>query len=171
MSDKFLGTDTDRRYSMAEWQGLIRTNKAEHRAAWEEGRVDMPEHVRNALAQGREEPRPLGFKSIGEGANYLQDLYHRETTTVEERQAEREQAQEDGQPQEGAQADDERIMAQAQEGQQQEESQQRLDHREWTELSTRDPAAAMAAHREGRVDFPEHIARNLEANRNRPLGA
>lgn len=41
----------------------------------------------------------------------------------------------------------------------------RISHTEWTELSQQDPQAAMEAHRNGLVDFPSHIANNLNANR------
>lgn len=41
----------------------------------------------------------------------------------------------------------------------------RMSHTEWSELSQTDPAAAQQVHRDGLVDFPSHIAQNLEANR------
>lgn len=39
----------------------------------------------------------------------------------------------------------------------------RLAFSEWRELSKADPQAAQAAHAEGRVDFPSHIAQDLAA--------
>lgn len=42
---------------------------------------------------------------------------------------------------------------------------ERMSHTDWSELSKTDPAAAQQVHRDGRVDFPPHIAQQLDANR------
>lgn len=159
MSD-FLNSGGDRRYTVEQWNALLRTNPAEHRAAHAQGRVDLPDHVRSSLSQSRTEARPIGFGDAEGAVEYQRDLRARETQTAAEvaegrhREANKDASGEAFEQQNTQPAKDETTYT----------------HDEWTRLSETDPAAAMAAHRENRVTYPEHIAQNLAANREPRIG-
>lgn len=128
------------------WIELTTTDPDTARAVWEAGDVDVPPHIARQLQANRE------FRPLGSG--------QRSAFAPSENRPD---------PQD---ASGERFEQQhATTEQQAEASTERLTGAEWSRLSEVDPEAAIAAHREGRVDFEPHIARQLEANRSfRPIG-
>lgn len=152
----FLEPQGDQRYSVTEWNSLAASNPAEHRAAYEEGRVDLSPAQRAQLRANHDAQKPLGFTTVDDGMQALQAVNRRSEMSAEERAAEREPNEEPTQMDEAI-WEAQQAEAEARIG--------RIDYDAWKQLSAIDPAAAREFHANGLVDWPSHIAANLAANR------